>query len=739
MAQSLTLSFPEPDIALITFDLPGKGANILSRSVLDELAALLDQLQTRKDLAGLVIKSGKPGTFIAGADIREFLASLGAPKSEVALMCRRGQTLFGRLSHMPFVTVAAIEGICVGGGAELAIGCDRRVMADTPKTEYGFPEVKLGLYPGWGGTVRAPRIIGLANALEMITTGENVDSRAALVMGLVSDVVPSERLLASAIGVIRAECGPIVPIGHEGAKDVASRGTSGGDRRTTYLRDRERLLGPMQVEPTELGFLGATASAMIQQETKGQYPAPMAALELMLESCQLPADEALHREAEGMADLFGTPVNAALINVFFLIDRNKRDTGLDRTGVAAATVKSVSVLGSGIMGGGIAGATLKSEIPVALTDANAEALARGAKQLLEEAAYNKQVKGPDVAKTLKLAPLLAVTHRLEEIATADLVIEAIIEKEDAKKQLYAKLEPMLGEAAILASNTSTIPITRLAAGLARPERFCGLHFFNPVRRMKLVEVIRGAKTSDETVATAVAFAKRIGKSPIVVGDGPGFLVNRLLFPYMNEAIELLLDGASIKEIDRAATAFGMPMGPLTLYDLVGLDTATYAGMVMYQAYPERVVAAPLVPAMVKLGRLGQKSGKGFFSFQNKKGRAEDDPEVEKLIATYRRSQCKFSREELQSRLFLPMLLEATRMLDEKIVRDVRDIDLGLIFGLGFPPFQGGLLYWADTIGAKKLVEMVKPLAPLGKRFEPTPLLLDMAATGRKFYSSLGDK
>ena len=711
MAPSLTLSFPEPDVALLTFDLPGKGANILSASVLNELAALLDQLQSRTDLAGLVIKSGKPGTFIAGADIREFLASLGAPKSEVIAMCRRGQTLFGRLSQMPFVSVAAIEGVCVGGGAELAIGCDRRVMADTPKTEYGFPEVKLGLYPGWGGTVRVPRIVGLANALEMITTGENVDSRTAFALGLVSDMVPADKLLGAAIGVIRAER------------------LSG-----QYLRDRERLRQPIVVEPTELGFLGATASAMIQQETKGNYPAPMAALELMLETCQLPADQALEREAAGMADLFGSPVNSALINVFFLADRNKRDTGLDRAGVAATAIKSVGVLGSGIMGSGIAGATLKCEIPVALTDANAEALSRGAKQLLEEAAYNRKLKGPDLAKTLKLAPLLSVTHRLEEIATADLVIEAVVEKEDAKKQLYAQLEPLLGNTAILASNTSTIPITRLAAGLKRPEQFCGLHFFNPVRRMKLVEVIRGAKTSDETVATAVTFAKRIGKSPIVVNDGPGFLVNRLLFPYMNEAIELLCDGAPIKEIDRAATAFGMPLGPLTLYDLVGLDTAMYAGLVMYQAFPERVVAAPVVPAMVKLGRLGQKSGKGFFNFQNKKGRAEEDPEVEKLIATYRRGQRKFTRDELIQRLFLPMLLEATRMLEEKIVRDVRDVDLGLIFGLGFPPFQGGLLYWADTIGAKKLVEMVKPLAPLGQRFEPTPLLLEMAATGRKFYA-----
>jgi 3-hydroxyacyl-CoA dehydrogenase / enoyl-CoA hydratase / 3-hydroxybutyryl-CoA epimerase / enoyl-CoA isomerase len=710
MATALSLSFPQPDVGLITFDLLGKGANILSKSVLEELAGLLDQLEKRKDLVGLVIKSGKPGTFIAGADIREFLASLGAPKSEVVAMCRRGQQLYQRLSQAPFVTVAAIDGICVGGGAELAVWCDRRVMSDNPKTEIGFPEVKLGLYPGWGGTVRAPRMVGLANALEMISAGENLDARAAYAMGLASDVVPADKLLDAAIGVIRAEK-------HSGQ----------------YLKDRERWSQPISAEPTELGFLGATASAMIQQETKGNYPAPMAALELMLETSQLPAEEALQREAEGMAQLFGSPVNAALINVFFLTDRNKRDTGLDKPGVSAAAIKSVGVIGSGIMGSGIAAATLKSEVPVALTDANAEALAKGAKQVLEDAAFNRKTKGPDLAKTLKLAPLLSVTHREEEIATADLVIEAIIEKEEAKKQLYARLEPQLRPDAILASNTSTIPITRLAEGLKRPERFCGIHFFNPVRRMKLVEVIRGAKTSDETIATAVAFAKRIGKSPIVVGDGPGFLVNRLLFPYMNEAIELLCDGASIKDIDRAATTFGMPMGPITLYDLVGLDTAVYAGLTMAKAFPERIVSSPLVPAMVKQGRLGQKSGKGFFSYQNKKGRPEEDPAVEKIIATYRRGQRKFSREELTNRLFLPMLLEATRMLEEKIVRDVRDVDLGLIFGLGFPPFKGGLLYWADTIGAAKLVEMIKPLEPLGPRFQPTPLLLEMAAKGRKFY------
>ncbi|MDX1944441.1 MAG: 3-hydroxyacyl-CoA dehydrogenase NAD-binding domain-containing protein [Pirellulaceae bacterium] len=714
MSNALSLTFPQPDVALVTFDLPGKGANILSLSVLAELAAILDELDARTGLAGLVIKSGKPGTFIAGADIREFLASLGAPKSEVVAMCRRGQTLFQRLSRGAYVSVAAIDGICVGGGAELAVWCDRRVLSDNPKTEIGFPEVKLGLYPGWGGTVRAPRIVGLANAVEMVTSAENLDGPAALKMGLATDVVPADKLLDAAIGVIRAE-------------------QASGE----YLRDRERMSQPLAVEPTELGFLGATASALIQRETKGQYPAPPAALELMLETSQLTADEALEREAAGMAELFGSPVNAALINVFFLTDRNKRDTGLDGLGVAPKAVNLLGVIGSGIMGSGIAAAALKSEVPVALNDSNAEALAKGARQVLEEAAYHRKTKSPELAKTLRLAPLLSVTNRDEQVAAADVVVEAIVEKLEPKRQLFARLEPQMRPDAILASNTSTIPITRLAEGLAHPERFCGLHFFNPVRRMKLVEVIRGAKTSDETIATAVAFAKRIGKSPIVVNDGPGFLVNRLLFPYMNEAIELLCDGASIRDIDRAATSFGMPLGPIALYDMVGLDTAVYAGMTMYQAFPERVVASPLVPAMLKQGRLGQKSGRGFFSYQNKKGQPEDDPAVAKLIETYRRGARTITRDELTSRLFLPMLLEATRMLEDKIVRDVRDVDLGLIFGLGFPPFKGGLLYWADTLGAAKVVEMTKPFQPLGKRFEPTPMLLEMAATGRKFYPQGG--
>jgi 3-hydroxyacyl-CoA dehydrogenase/enoyl-CoA hydratase/3-hydroxybutyryl-CoA epimerase/3-hydroxyacyl-CoA dehydrogenase/enoyl-CoA hydratase/3-hydroxybutyryl-CoA epimerase/enoyl-CoA isomerase len=710
MTSALTLSRPQKDIALLSFDLPGKGANVLSRSVLAELEEHLSRLANEPGLAGLILASGKPGTFIAGADLREFVAQLSAPKAEVVALCRRGQDLFRRLSQAPFVTVAAIDGICVGGGAELASWCDRRVMSNNPRTEFGFPEVKLGLYPGWGGTVRAPRIVGLANAVEMITSGESIPAAQAAAMGLASDVVPADKLLNSAIRVIRDEQSTKV-----------------------FLADRKRWQGPAAFNPTELGFLGATASALIQQETKGQYPAPTAALELMLETCGLDEQPALEKEAAGMAQLFGSPINAALINVFFLTDRNKRDTGLEGNGVAPEMIGCVGVIGAGIMGSGIAAANLKQEIPVALHDASSEALTSGARKVLEEATYNKKLKGPDPQQTLALGPLLSVSHHLEELADCELVVEAVVENIDVKKRILSQLEPQLGHQAVLATNTSTIPITRLAEGLSRPDRFCGLHFFNPVRRMKLVEVIRGKQTSDQTVATAVAHAKRLGKMPIVVGDGAGFLVNRLLFPYMNEAIELLSDGASMLDIDKGAMAFGMPMGPIALYDMVGLDTAMYAGKTMWEAFPDRIVASPVLPAMVKAGRLGQKSKLGFYSYQNKRGKAEIDPAAEAIVANYRRGQGKFTKEQIADRLILPMLLEATRVLEEKLVRDVRDVDLGLVFGIGFPPFRGGLLFWADSVGLDQIMKRLEPLALLGKRMQPTPLLVEMAKAGKTFY------
>ena len=707
---SLSLSFPEADIALITFDTPNKGANVLSQSVMAELDAHLTQLEKRNDLAGLIITSGKPGMFIAGADLREFLASLDADADVIIGTCQRGQNLFARLSSTPFVTVVAIDGICVGGGAELAVWCDRRIMSDGAKTEIGFPEVKLGLFPGWGGTARVPRIVGLGNAVELVTGGESIGPAKARKMGLVSDVVPAGKLQQAAINLVRLE-----------------------QHTSDYLKDRETWAGPVPMSETELGFLGATASAYIRGQTKGHYPAPEAALEVLLGAAGVDSETACKMEAEGFAPLFGSPVNRSLLNVFFLTDRNKKDTGIDGDAVEPRDVKSVGVIGAGIMGAGIAAANVKRQVPAFLSDANANALASGVKNVIEEVAYNRETKGLDPDKAIAAAPLLRETANVSGLADCDLVIEAVVENAEIKKSIFAKLEPQLSDEAILASNTSTIPITGLAAELSHPERFVGIHFFNPVRRMKLVEVIRGEKTNDTTVATAVSYAKRLGKMPIVVGDGPGFLVNRLLFPYMNEALVLVSEGVPIKHIEKASKSFGMPLGPIELYDMVGIDTALYAGTTMYEAFPSRTALSPLLPALKKAGRLGNKTGKGFFNYENKKRKAEPDPDLQPILDTYVRGEKTYSPDELQTRLFMPMLLEATRVLEEGLVRNVRDVDLGLIFGLGFPPFKGGLLFWADSLGPATIMEKLKPWEELGERFQPTPLLEQMAQDGKKFY------
>jgi 3-hydroxyacyl-CoA dehydrogenase/enoyl-CoA hydratase/3-hydroxybutyryl-CoA epimerase/3-hydroxyacyl-CoA dehydrogenase/enoyl-CoA hydratase/3-hydroxybutyryl-CoA epimerase/enoyl-CoA isomerase len=724
---TLALTFPEPDIAVLTLDDPQSSANVLSRHVLDALERHLDDLDARRGLAGLVIHSAKPGMFIAGADLKEFSTWLDAPKSEVAGFCRRGQQLYGRFAQRDYVTVAAIDGMCVGGGAELAIWCDRRIFTDSDKTAYGFPEVKLGLFPGWGGTARASRMIGLSNAIELITGGENIDPRTAAAMGLANDVVTAETsgragpspansdaLLAASIRMIRAE--------------QASQ---------QFRRDRQRWAAPINISETELGFLGATASAYIQQQTKGHYPAPLAALELMLGAAGVDAQTACQMEAEGFAELFGTAINRALLNVFYLRDRNKKDPGV-AADIKPQRIASAGIVGAGVMGQGIAAANVKRGIPVAIMDANGDALVRGVQGVLNEVSYNKQTKAPDARRAIELAPLVNSTLSDIELCHSDIVIEAIVEAPEPKQRLFGRIEPLMRDEAILCSNTSTIPITKLAAGLEHPERFCGLHFFNPVRQMPLVEVIRGQETSDATIATAVAYAKALGKSPIVMNDGPGFLVNRLLLPYMNEAALLLCEGASLHEVDKAAKKFGMPMGPFVLYDVVGIDVAVHAGRTMVEAFPDRVVPAQILQRLVDRGRIGQKAGKGFFDYGPTKGgrapRGTDSEEVMLLVKECRTgTQRTFKSAELIDRLFLPMLLEATRALEDNLVRDVRDVDLALIYGIGFPPFLGGLFFWADQIGAGKIVEKLEQYAPLGKRYEPTQMLKNLAGSGSKFY------
>lgn len=708
------LDFPRDGIALITFDNPDRGANILSMATLSEIEKHLDDLDHRRDIHGLIFVSAKPGMFIAGADLAEFVASMNQPGDYIVgaeAMCHRGQSLFARLTRANYVSIAAIDGVCVGGGTELALWCDRRIVTTNPKSEIGLPEVKIGLIPGWGGSVRLSRIVGLSTAVEVITSGESVRSAEALQMGLVNNVVEATGLLDSAIALVELE-----------------------SEHQQFVLDRQRWAQSVKLSNTEFEFLKATASAMIVQQTQGHYPAPMTALEVMLKSSSCSVEQACALEAKGLSQLFGGEVNRALLNVFFLTDRAKKDGSSKAS--PPAKISSVAVVGAGIMGSGIAAAHIKRQHSVIISDASTDALQRGMKAALEEVAFDRVSKSTSASKLLELAPLLRTTRQLDQIGDVDLVVEAVVEKQSVKQQVLQQLESCLRPDAILATNTSTIPIAALASGLKRPDRFCGIHFFNPVRRMMLVEVIRGPQTSDATVATAVSHVRKLGKYPVVVQDGPGFLVNRLLFPYMNEALAMIAEGVAIESIDKAAKKFGMPMGPLELHDMVGLDTALLAGQVMSAALPQRMIESPILRALVEAGRLGNKSGSGFYSYANKKGKRQSDPALDSLLAPLiQRSDRQFTSDELSWRLILPMLLEATYVLDERLVANARDVDLGLVFGIGFPPFKGGLLHWADRFGIRKILELLEPLQSLGPRFASSEYLRKLAATDQTFYNN----
>lgn len=717
MPTALSLSF-SGDIAILSLDIPDKRVNLLSAAVRQELAEHLESLANRPGTTGLIITSTKPGSFLAGADLRELASRWDQPAEVTQQLCISGRAIYQRLASLPFPTIAAINGTCLGGGLELALWCDARIATDStttnsPAAEIGLPETKLGLIPGWGGTALLPRLVGLPQAASIISGGLSQSPAACLSIGLVDALAAPGELLAAAtqwIGQVHT------------AGDLAAR--------------RIKRLAPVELPEAERDFVRFTLAAEPSSTEPSLTRAGHAAVDLLVRTSAQPLEKALAAEAELFSELWGSPENRGLINTFFLTDHNKRDAGLDAPAQSIKEVASCGVMGVGIMGAGIAATSLRRGVPTSIADADVTAIDRMAPVILNDASFSKSFRGPDPARIVELAPLLQSARSDSQLAHCDLVIEAVVENLDVKRSLLARLETVLAPTAVLASNTSTLPIAKLAAGLARPEQFCGMHFFNPVRHMKLVEVIRSDKTSDATVATAVAFAKRIGKMPIVVKDGPGFLVNRVLSPYLNEALQLFTDGAEIDQIDAAAIRFGMPLGPFQLYDMVGLDTALYAGRTMWEAFPERVLASPIIPALVKAGRLGQKKEVGFYNYAGKTKSPRVDGRTREIALQYRRKEKSFDPATLQDRLLFPMLLEATRLLEEGRARDPRDVDLGVIFGLGFPANRGGLLYWADTIGASEILRRLEPLAHIGPRMQPTALLESMARSGKKFYDGI---
>ncbi len=704
---------------ILRFIVPDYSQNVLTSESLTDLSTVLDAIDAAPPPTGLIVASGRENSFFAGADMKRVAGLKSLPREEIERLCDTGRALFHRLFSRPWPTVAVIDGVCLGGGLELALSCDFRVATDSPHTCLGFPEVKLGLLPGWGGTVRLPRLIGVGPAVELIASGESVRAETARQLGLVDAMVPAKTAIESACTLI------------ESSQNLQS-----------HLRRRDTLSSPVAMDPDERGFLEATTAAVILGRTGGHYPAPLSVLRTVVEGSTLPFDQAAALESSSFATLAHSPESMQLIRLFQLGERNRTHSGLnDGRTSKPREIKAPAVIGAGIMGTGIAARHLRSGFSVTLVDSQAESLANGVGGLIHEAAWNRAKKAVDTDRAMELAGKLQTSTRLDVISECDLVIESVVERTDVKKAVLAEIEAVVDENTVIATNTSTNPIQKLAEVLNEPSRFCGIHFFNPVRRMMLVEVVRGPVTSDETVMTAVAHAKKLGKCPVVVKDSPGFLVNRILMPYLHEAVELLREGVSMQRIDRVARDFGMPLGPIELYDMIGLDTAFYAGLVMASAFGDRIDASPVIPALVKSERLGQKTGEGFYRYKkNRDGNSRMSqielpcPEIPSMLEPYALKPTNPSQSTLIDRLIIPMLLEAIRVLDEEIVQDGRDVDLAVIHALGFPAFRGGILAWGDSIGAKEIVQRLKPLSHLGPRMVPPERLVEMAKKNNTFVS-----
>jgi 3-hydroxyacyl-CoA dehydrogenase / enoyl-CoA hydratase / 3-hydroxybutyryl-CoA epimerase len=691
----------EGELGVLWFDLPGEKVNKLSSTVVIELDGLLDEIAS-SGLKQLVIASGKPSIFIAGADVTEFTRVESAAQAEEFV--KFGQKVLTKLADLPQVTVAAINGACVGGGLELAINCDYRVASDSPKTTFSFPEVKLGIIPAWTGTTRFPRLVGLPTALDMILTGKSLDSKRARRAGFVDEIAPSSIVIAAARQFARSAKGK----------------RSGSDRTKLYLEGN----------PVARRFVFSKARSSVIEKTGGHYPAPLKAIEVMATSFSRGEQAGLDAEARAAAELITGDIAGNLVQLFFLMEDSKKDP----LAPLAREVRNVGVLGAGVMGGGIAQLVVdKADTPVRMKDINWDALSGGMRAAAK--LWRKKVERRRMTRGEMSMKLSRITTTVDwsGFRDADLAIEAVVENLGIKQKVLGEFEAVAREDAIFASNTSTLPITRIAASAQRPENVVGMHFFNPVDRMPLVEVIRGEKSSDQAVATVAALARRLGKTVVHCNDAPGFVVNRILGPYMNEAAFLLEEGNSIDSVDKAMTRFGMPMGPFALLDEVGIDVAAKAGQVLVAAFPQRLTSPAGIHKLLESGRLGKKNGRGVYLWKEGK-RTSPDPEVYTLlgISTAREGD----EQAMVERMVYAMVNEASVILDEGVVASAPELDLAMIMGTGFPPFRGGLLRYADKVGIEEIVLKLEGLErSAGPRFSPSEPLRRLAREGGTFYSA----
>jgi 3-hydroxyacyl-CoA dehydrogenase/enoyl-CoA hydratase/3-hydroxybutyryl-CoA epimerase/enoyl-CoA isomerase len=696
----------------LRLDLQGESVNKLDTPTLGELKEVVAGLQREPALRGVLVTSAKD-VFVVGADVTEFLAHFQRTEEELAAWLLDVNATLSAFEDLEVPTVVAINGFALGGGLELSLAASYRVMS--AETKVGLPEVKLGIFPGWGGTVRLSRLCGADNAIEWIAGGEQWSAADALKVRAVDAVAAPADLRDVALQML----------------------TDAAEGRLDWRARREEKKRPLQLNGIEAGMTFLGSKAFVAGKAGPNYPAPVAAIDVMERGARKTRDEALPIEAAGFAKVAKTPTAHALVSVFLGDQAVKKIAG--KASKAARPVKRAAVLGAGIMGGGIAYQSASRGVPILMKDIAPKALEAGlgeASKLLAKAVERGKSNLAKMAATLAgITP----TMSYGDFGAVDFVIEAVVENESIKKKVLAECEMALHDRAFLASNTSTISITRLAGALKRPESFCGMHFFNPVPRMPLVEIIRGELSGAEVIATAVAYAKTMGKTPIVVNDCAGFLVNRVLFPYFAGFQMLLADGVDYERIDKVMEKWGWPMGPALLLDVVGIDTAVHADGVMAAAFPDRMghKGTTAIEAMLAAERLGQKNGKGFYSWvPDKKGppKKTSDPAAKEIVAgVVGAGPSDLAPEEIVMRMMLPMLLESSRCLEDKIVASPVEADIALLYGLGFPPFRGGIFRWADATGLPALLRAAEEYRGLGGLYAPTKQLESLAAAGQGFH------
>lgn len=710
-SETISIQWLKKGIAELVFNSSGPINKLDTHTVasLDEAVAILEQ---QSDLQGVILRSDKPA-FIVGADIKEFLSLFEASKETLSDWLGYANSIFNRLEDLPVPTISAINGYALGGGCECVLATDFRIAS--PDARIGLPETKLGIMPGFGGSVRLPRLIGLDSALEIITAGKDVSGPQALKLGLVDAVVETEKLPQAALQIIEQAI--------SGALD--------------WRQVRQPKLEPLKLSALEQAMSFNVAKGMVYQVAGKHYPAPMSAVNTIEKAANCTREEALKHETAAFVPLAHSDVARALVSVF-LNDQNVKSTSKKIAGSATAPTQA-AVLGAGIMGGGIAYQSASKGVPVLMKDISDKSLDLGvneAKKLLNGQFERGKITADKMATTLaSIHPSLSYAG----IENAQVIVEAVVENPKNKAAVLSEVESLITSETILASNTSTIPITELANSLKRPENFCGMHFFNPVHRMPLVEIIRGKKTSDSTIAKVVSYANKMGKTPIIVNDCPGFFVNRVLFPYFAGFNLLLQDGADFREIDKIMEKeFGWPMGPAYLLDVVGIDTAFHAEQVMAQGFPQRMqkVGKNAIDIMFEQQRFGQKNGKGFYQYEkDKKGKPKkiDDPQTDELLSVIRQSKRSFTKEEIIARMMAPMVNEVVRCLEEGIIQSPSDADIALVYGLGFPPFRGGVFCYLDTLGSQSYVKTAESYSHLSPLYQVPDGLKEKAVTNARYY------